>query len=350
MEATPEQARILVVSASPYTRYLISGELSSEPDLFVVGTARTPDDIIRRQAMLRPDLAIVDLDSLRELSDLQRALGEVELPVLALCSYTRDGAELAFAALEAGAAEVVARSNGGVGSVNFVPDLLRKVRGLARIKPRTAGFDMDKTVPRAKTTRRRFSPGDRLIVVSASTGGLKPVMQLLTALPADLPASLLALTPLPACYLHWFLKRVDPSTALYLRQARDGLPLTRGEAYLAPHDYYITIGPRGFLTLDRSRFKNQESWSADMTLSSLATGYGPTVIGVVLSGIGYDGVRGTLDLRGAGGTVIVQDPLACLVDETPKAVIEAGAATVVLPPEEIADEIVRQVEGISGAG
>jgi two-component system chemotaxis response regulator CheB len=342
MVAGPEQARILIVSASPYTRYVISGELSSASDLFVVGTARTPDEIAYKGALLQPDLAVVDLESSRDLSDLRHALMEMGLSVLAMCPHTDDGAELAFAALEAGVTDVIARPSSHLGIISFAPDLLRKVRGLARARPRPVAWRWPSSTPRSKASPRRFLPGDRLVAISAAAGGLCPLIQLLVALPADLKASLLVLPSLPARYLYPFLRRVSPSTAFYLRQARDGLSLNSGVAYFAPHGYHLTVGTRGYLVLDRGPRRDEVCPSADLTMSSLATQYGPAVIGVILSGIGRDGIQGALDVYAAGGSVIVQETTTCLADETPAAVIESGAATLVLPPEQIAAEIARQ--------
>lgn len=348
MAAVPEQARVLVVSASPYMRYVISGELSSAPDIFVVGTARTSDEVTHKRALLRPDLAVVDLESLGDSLDLQQTLARMELPVLALCSQTNDGAEMAFAALEAGATDVIAWPSGNMGVASYAPDLLRKVRGLARIKCKyppsklhASAWSWPSLAPRFQAPSRRFLSGDRLVVVSASTGGLDPLVQLLTALPADLGASFLVLFSLPEPYLSWFLRRLGPSSAFHLRQARAGLPLNNGVAYFAPQDYHLIVAPDDRLALDRGPRRDGVRPSADMTMSSLATQYGPAVIGVILSGVGRDGVQGALDIRAAGGSVVVQKVATCQVDETPAAVIEAGAATIVLPPEQIAGEIVR---------
>jgi two-component system chemotaxis response regulator CheB len=337
-----EQARILVVSASPYTRYVISGELSSEPDLFVVGTARTTEEINYKQALLRPDLAVVDLESSRDLLDLEQALSEVKLPVLALCSHTDDGAELAFAALEAGVADVIARPNSKLGIVNFAPDLSHKVRALTRVRPRPTMWRWPNSVPCSKACPRPFLPGDRLVIVSAAVGGLGPLIQLLAALPADLKATLLVLTSLPGTYLSWFLTRIAPVTAFCLRQAHEGSSLNSGVATFAPHDFHLTVGTCGRLALDRGLRHNGARPSADLTMSSLATQYGPAVIGVILSGLGSDGAQGSLDIYAAGGTVIVQERTTCLADETPTAVIESGAAVLELPPEQVGAEIVRQ--------
>jgi two-component system chemotaxis response regulator CheB len=342
MVAGPEQVRILVVSTSPYTRYVVSGELNEQPDFFVVGTARNLEEIDSRQAMLRPDLAVVELSSHNDLSDLQPILVKQSLPVLGLCARDRDGADLALAALEAGVMDVVARSNGMLDSADFGADLLHKVRRTVRARPNANPLQWSRLGTQSKTSRQRFLPGDHLVVVSASTGGLDPLVQLLSGLPADLRASVLAYVPLPASYLGRFMRRIGPSSSFFLRQAHDVLPIERGVAYLAAQRQRICVEPRGFLRPEWDVHRNGEASIVDTTLTTFATGYGPAVLSVILSGTGRDGVKGALDVRAAGGWVIVQDVGSCIAAETPQAVIEAGAANSVVTPEQIADQISRR--------
>ncbi len=341
--AQPQQARILVVSASPYMRYLISGGLGSQPDLFVVGTARMPDEIAYKQSLLRPDLAVVDLESAQDLVNLQQTLLELGLPVLALCSQTDEGAELAFNALRAGAADVIARPNVDLGAVNFTPDFLCKVRGLAGVKPRLTNGRWPDLAPCPQATPRPLSSGGHLILVSSSAGGLGPLIKLLAALPADLGAALLIFSSLPKHYLYWFIDHVDPAIAFRLQQAGDGVQLEKGSAYFAINDYRLTVAPPGHLKLAFGSRRNGSRPSIDATFTSAANHYGKATLGVVLSGIGQDGVQGALEVHSAGGAVLVQETSTCMADETPAAVIAAGAATKVLSPEQIADEIARQI-------
>jgi len=175
------------------------------------------------------------------------------------------------------------------------------------------------------------------------------LVRFLVALPAELNASVLALSLLPTCYLNWFLDRVEPASAFHLQQAHDGLSLSRGVAYFPPCDYLLLAGPSASLTMKGCAVQKGTCAAVDVTLSSVATQYGSAVLGVILSGIGRDGVQGTLDVRASGGAVIVQETTTCLAGETPRAVIETGAATMVLPPEQIAAEVVRRVERGCGA-
>lgn len=340
-----EQIRVLVASTSPYTRYVISGELSEESDLFVVGTARTPDEIAYKQELLRPDLLLVDLQSPRELSDLRQVLSRTKGPVLAMCAPTQDGAELAFAALNAGVVDVVACSEGVYGLVDLKGELVHKVRGLARAASRAPVWEWDAVQVETKATPRRFFLDDRVVVVSASAGGLVPLLQLLTALPADLDAALLVLTSFPAPFLPAFARRANATTPFHLRPAREGASLRCGVAYLVPTGFELSVESRGYLELDRCLRWSDNCAVLDTTLTSLATRYGPALIAVLLSGMGRDGVDGARNVRASGGEVIVQAPETCLANDLPSAVVQAQAATSVLPPEQIGDEIVCRVKG-----
>ena len=340
-----QQTRVLVVSASPYTRYVISGELSSEPDLFVVGTARTPDEVAYKQSLLQPNLMVVDLESRQDLTDLYQTLLKAELPILVLCARTQEGAELAFAALEAGAIDIVPRPDGGFGIIDYRSDLLRKIRGVAQVTPHHTPWQWNGAQPREKATSRRFGAGDRVIIVSASTGGIDPLVQVLGALPGDLNAMVLVLAPLPSLYLNALVQRINPIIALPMRKVRDGLSIKSNMVYLTPCDYQLDVGSGGRLILGRDLRQKEERISMDRTLNALAMRYGPAVIAVILSGIGRDGVQGARDVRAAGGTVIVQEVSTCVAGETPASVIQGGGATVTLPPERIAEEIRQRVMG-----
>jgi two-component system chemotaxis response regulator CheB len=324
-------------------RYVISGELNPEPDLFVVGTARTPEELAHKRTMLRPSLVVMDLESQSDLLELTRISVTSKLPSLALCAPTQGGAQLAFAALEAGISDFVARSNGDVGRVRFAPDLRHKVRGLVGVKPCVQDLQFSRLEPRKKTTPRPLAPEHSLIVITCSTGGLVPLTQLLTALPGHLPASILILASMPEKILDWYSSQIDPTTAYVLQKANDGTLLQTGVACFVPCECRVTIGPDDRLELERGALHGDSYLAADTVLASAAKRYGPGVLGVVFSGIGQDGVKGALDVRAAGGTVIVQELATCVAAETPSAVIEAGGATIILPAEQLVNEITRRV-------
>lgn len=343
MDAVPRQLRVLIVSASPYTRYVVSGELSSARDVFVVGSARSVGEIGQKQAMLRPDAAVVDLESYRDVVELRHTLSHTPLPVLVLSSHSHEGAGLAFAAVEAGAVDFVARSNGGVGEVYFAPNLLSKVRGLAQVRTLADRFRWANLKPQPQAAPAPFLDQDRIIVVSGSTGSLGPLIQLLAGLPSSLNASLLVLSPLPACYIRSFVRLVNPLSGFTLAQARDGLPLNRGVAFVAPNGYPLLVQPGGVLKNGGGIFGVDSESAVDVTLSAAATQFGPAGLAVILSGLGSDGVQGVIDLHAAGGSVIVQDVATCLADETPRAVMALGVVTNVLQIDGIPGEIARWV-------
>jgi two-component system chemotaxis response regulator CheB len=261
--------------------------------------------------------------------------------VLVLSSHSQTGADLAFAAIEAGAVDIVARSNGGIGEVFFAPDLLSRVRGLAQVTPGASCFRWADLKPRTSAAALPFSDQDRVVVVSGSTGSLGPMVQLLSALSPSLNATLLVLSPLPACYVRSFVRRVGPLAGFTLRQARDDMQLDRRAAFIAPCNYAMAVRSGGVLKTQAGPFGTESRAVVDATLNSLASQFGPAVLSVTLSGLGCDGVQGSINLREAGGAVIVQDTTSCLANETPRALIDSGAASSVLSVDSIPEEIAR---------
>lgn len=336
-----KQVRVLIVSDSPYTRYVLSGTLSPEPDLFVVGSVHTPRDISTRVAMLRPDVLVIDLDSFEDVPTLQRAIFRLELPVLALCPRNAAGAAKALAVLEAGFSEVVVKADGGSTGVTFTPELVDRLRAVVRVQPAAKPGRWPGDPAPAKAVPRLFVAGDPVIVVTASSLELHVLAEFLVALPASLAASVLVLVSLPEFLLRAWLRRIAPLTAFKLRPARDGLHLQSGVAFFASLDCGIRVGPRGVLVVEQVIPNKPEYTPLDATMSSLAAQYGPAVTGIVLSEQGRDGVRGALDIAAAGGRVLVSETSSDAVADPLHSMIEENGACAVLSPEAMVREIQR---------
>jgi two-component system chemotaxis response regulator CheB len=336
MKNGAKQVRVLIVSDSPYTRYVLSGTLSPEPDLFVVGSVHTPRDIGTRVAMLRPDVLVVDLDCFEDVPTLQRAIFRLELPVLALCPRNGEGAAKALAVVEAGFSEVVIKSDGGAAGITFAPNLIERLHAVAQTHPHPTPRRWPGEPAQAKAVPRLFVPGDPIIVATASALELHTLAEFLVALPASLAASVFVLISLPEFLLRAWLRRLAPFATFKLRLARDGLHLQSGVALFAPFDCHICVGPRGLLVVDYVDPFDGGIGPLDATMSSLAAQYGPAVTGVSFSRRGRDGVQGALDIAAAGGRILVwgtptggvADPLHCIVEESAVRTVLSPAAMV----------------------
>lgn len=182
-----------------------------------------------------------------------------------------------------------------------------------------------------------------VVVIAASAGGIDALTQVLSRLPADLPAAVLIVQHLRGDRPTHLPEHLAHFSPLPVRLAEDGLPLEAGVAYLAVPGEHLRI-ENGCLVLDLGEPVHYVRPSADVLFASAAQALGSNVIGVVLSGTGHDGARGCQEIKAKGGVTIAQDERTSRHFAMPKAAIEAGAIDYVLPLEEIGSKIVACVK------
>ena len=183
------------------------------------------------------------------------------------------------------------------------------------------------------------------MAIGASTGGLHALSDLLRALPPSFGAPILITQHLPQSFMNIFATQVQEMSGRPTSVARVGLPLARGRILVAPGDGHLSVEMSGGMPRVRITAERAPSGclpSVDPMLASVAEAFGRTAIGVVLSGMGRDGLIGAEVLAHAGADVFVQDRTSSVVWGMPGAVAQAGLATAMLPPFQIADLLARR--------
>lgn len=175
----------------------------------------------------------------------------------------------------------------------------------------------------------------RLLVLGASTGGLRALETLLRGLPADFPLPLLAVQHLPAGVESGMADLLDARSAIRVKEADDLEPLVPGVLCLAPPDYHLLVERAGTLALATDPPVNFARPSVDVLFESAALAFGPGVIGVLLTGAGGDGGLGLKRIQEQGGFTIVQDPAEAECAAMPGAALAAFRPDQVLPLLEI---------------
>jgi two-component system chemotaxis response regulator CheB len=181
--------------------------------------------------------------------------------------------------------------------------------------------------------------------MAASAGGIEAVTTILHALPSEFPAAIVLVqhrSPSRPSLLKAILAR---HTTLRVADAEAGATLERGHVYIARSDQHLTVNEeRRFAYVDGRRIRHVLS-SANPLFISVAARFGPSTIGVVLSGSGSDGTDGVQSIKAQGGTVIAQDERTAQHFGMPGAAIQTGAVDYVLPVDEIAPALVRLASG-----
>jgi len=340
--------RVLIVDDSVVARAVLTRLLADHDDIEVVGQAGSAEAAFRVLDEKKVDIILLDLempgmDGLAALPELiQRGDGARVLIVSSACA---DGAASSIAALRLGAADTLLKPGAAQFTTRFAEELVDRLRRIAR---------PGKTEPHVRDTRSGSPaphvPTRRLecLGIGSSTGGVHALSQFFGALPKSFTTPILITQHLPAPYMPYFAGQLTEMTGRPTRLGAPGLQPRPGELLLAPGDAHMTLvqtGPVIHVRLERKRSVSGCLPSVDPMLASIGKVYGSAAVGVILSGMGRDGVIGAGDLVAAGGSVLAQDEASSVVWGMPGAVANARLAQAVLPPIELARRIAAWSEG-----
>jgi two-component system chemotaxis response regulator CheB len=338
--------RVLVVDDSAFVRKALSRMLGDAPDIEVVGTAVDGQDGLEKARALRPDVVTLDVKMPRVdgLEALRRIMDECPTPVLLLSSLTSEGADVTLRGLELGALDFVDKSSvqGHMNLLGLADELRAKVRALAGSQRRAAA-------PRAAPRPAQAQPERgtaKVVVIGTSTGGPAALQAIIPRLPPDLPVPVLIVQHMPVGFTRSLAERLDQKSALVVREARDGEPPQPGRALIAPAGRHLKlrrVGGEPRLWLDHEPESALHRPSVDVTMQTAARVYGPGVLGILLTGMGSDGVEGLRAIRAAGGLTLAQSEDSCVIFGMPKAALEAGVVQRAVPLERVPDEILAAV-------
>lgn len=337
--------RVLVVDDSATIRSLLTATLGSDPELKVAGAAVNGRAAVEMVASSRPDIVLLDVempvvDGIAALREIRRL--EPKLPVIMFSSLTERGAKATLDALLAGANDYAAKPAGldpaAVAAV-IRDDLVAKIKALV---PRGQRLDRPAfTAP--PVIRRPAAAGPvRAVVIGVSTGGPAALAEVLPAIAADVKVPVLIVQHMPAFFTAQLAERLTKTCGCDVREATDGSPLRGGEILLAPGGRHLAVAgdaaaPRVRLTDDPPEQSCRPA--ADVLFRTAAKVWGDGVLGVVLTGMGRDGLTGARAIVEVGGTVIVQDEFSSVVWGMPGEVAKAGLADAVLPLARIGPDV-----------
>jgi two-component system chemotaxis response regulator CheB len=340
--APTRPVRVLVVDDSALNRRRISELLRAGRSVEVVGEAGDGEQALQLVSRLGPDAITLDLEMPRMngFTFLRILMARAPTPVVVVSGYAQK--DNVFRALELGAVDFVEKparwSPDELGSLRAtLADKIALVRGLRasgmalRPHPPHAARPRPSSVPPAPTTLPRVPPR-RIVAIAASAGGPAALVEILSRLPERTRDALLVAQHMPGRFTHTFAERLDQRCPLRVVEAREGDPVVARGAFVCPGDRCMRLeaGPDGVEQRIRLLEPGDEDRyvpSADMLFESVARAAGPRAVGVVLSGMGDDGVRGARAIRRARGTVIVQSVETAVVPGMPGAVIAAGLAS-----------------------
>jgi two-component system chemotaxis response regulator CheB len=338
---TARPVRVLVVDDSALVRRLMTGILSADPGIDVVGTASDPFIAREKIKQLAPDVLTLDVEMPRMdgLTFLQNLMRLRPMPVVMVSSLTERGAAVTLDALALGAVDFVAKPKVDVvaGLTAYADLLCTKVRQAARARvcaaaPAPAPHD---------TGAITYRTTDRLLAIGASAGGTEAIREVLQRMPADAPATVIA-QHIPAAFSGPFAERLDRHSRMTVIEVQADQPLLAGHAYVAPGGRHLRVRRSGArwhgVLCDDAQVRGHRP-SVDVLFRSVAESVGANATAALLTGMGDDGARGLLALRKAGAATIAQDEATSIVWGMPGAAVAMDAAQSVLPLPRIAEAL-----------
>ena len=354
-----EPIGVLICDDSATIRGILSATLGGDPDLKIVGTAVNGEACLATIPTAKPDLVLLDvempvMDGITTLREIRRRFGK--LPVVMFSSLTERGAKATVDALLAGANDYVAKPAGL--DAREVADRIR-VDVIGRIKslvPRGAAGPGGRSGPRpagATAAPPRAVRQDRIqgVVIAVSTGGPTALAEVLPAFVPDARVPTLVVQHMPAFFTAHLAERLAKTAGLPVREATDGEVVRAGEVLLAPGGRHLEIvsdagQPRVRLT--DAPPENSCRPAADVLFRSAVKVWGSGTLGVVLTGMGKDGLAGSREIVAAGGSVIAQDEFSSVVWGMPGEVVRAGLADAVLPLPQVGVEVALRLKRRGG--
>lgn len=342
--------RVLLVDDSVTIRRLLTNALAEESDIEVVGAAPNGRIALAKLDQVNPEVVVLDvempeMDGLTTLTELRKV--RPRLPVIMFSTLTDRGATVTLDALARGASDYVAKpSNTGSmqKSVEIIRDqLVPKIRALAGGSSRSLAPPLPKVVPSLTNLNRTVD----IVVLGTSTGGPNALAEIIPALPADLPVPMVLVQHMPPIFTRLLAERLNATSRVRVEEAVEGRVLEPGLVLIAPGNFHMTLVRDGTcvrVALDQEAPENSCRPAVDRLFRSVADLYGASALGVVLTGMGQDGLRGCERLRECGAHVLAQDEATSVVWGMPGYVVRAGLANCTVPLSRVAHEISRRIQ------
>lgn len=343
-----KKLQILIVDDSAFMRLLISDLVSEDPEVEVVGTANDGKEALDKTLKLNPDVVIMDLNmgDYDGLYGVKSIMTEKPTPILILSSVGNTDLQPVFEALKNGAVDYMNKPNRNKSKMREIRvELVQKVKSAARAKPRKIAEPQTKPSRKLTSSRRKKSKYD-IIAIGASTGGPSAIERILTVLPDDFNIPIIICQHMPQAFIPPFVQRLNSLTKLDVVAATKDMEPTPGIIMFCPgHSNLILTEDSGSKKVDFTdkKFREYNNPSINAMMLSIAEVYGKKAVGVILTGMGKDGVDGMRAIHDKGGFTIAQNKETSVIYGMPKAAVESGTIEVSLDIKEIGNHLVNEI-------
>lgn len=342
--------RTLIVDDSAVIRTLYSRMLSSDPEIEIVGVACDPFEARELLVRLRPDVMTLDIEMPRMdgLTFLEKVMEYLPVRTLIISSFSGAGASQLLRAFELGAVDVISKPTlqGQSTFEQVSQELISRVKAVAHANlPNPTVHYLKSKNSLNKYEAIHLKQNHKIIAIGASTGGTEALKVVLSALPENIPGTVIV-QHMPPVFTKTYAATLQRLCPFEVKEAEDGDCVQEGRVILAPGNFHMTLvksGNKFHVALDQNPPLHGVRPSVDILFQSVAKVAGPQSIGMLLTGMGSDGARGLLEMKKAGSFNIAQDELTSVVFGMPKEAIALKAVHAILPLDKIADAVLIRI-------
>ena len=339
-----QSIKVLIADDSATARAVMRTIFESEPDIHIVGEAQNGVEAVEMTRELEPDIVLMDvvMPLMDGIDATKEIMARAPTPILVVSAVTQRGVDLSLSATQAGALLALPKPDSPL-SPRFAEqraELIGMVRALSQVKVVRRWSQDRRTRPRL-----RSSPSGQIqvIAIAASTGGPAALRALLTGLPSRMGVPIVIVQHIASDFTAGFVHWLGDGLPLSVRLAQRDEPMMPGVVYVAPEDRHTGVTSEHTICFSSEGPIGGFRPSATYLFSSVARAFGADGLGVVLTGMGSDGVQGLIELRRAGGYVIGQDEESSVVYGMAQEAVRAGATDEVLALDRIAPRLVELV-------
>lgn len=344
-----KKIKVLVVDDSALMRKIISDMINSEDNMEVIAKAKNGKDLIKKMKVITPDVITLDVEmpimdgisALKELGNQQN-----NIPIIVLSSISKKSSELTMDCLENGAFDFLPKPSGTISlDIDKIKDdLITKINLAYKKCEFGCSNGASKTNTKKELKNTINNKKIEAVIIGASTGGPRALYEVITKLPKDLGVPIFIVQHMPATFTKAFANRLNDNSNLKVLEATEKEKIEKNVVYVAPGGYHMEINENR-IALN----KEEPLWgvrpSVDKLFFSASKNYKEKLLSIVLTGMGRDGAKGTVEVKKSGGITISESEDTCTIYGMPKATFETGKVDIVLPIHEISDVIIEIVKG-----
>ncbi len=356
--------KVIVIDDSAFMRKSLTLMLESDPEIRVVATAQDGREAIEKIAAFKPDIVTLDIEmpGMDGLSALKTIMEQMPVPVLMVSALTTDGARATMQAFDLGAVDFISKdvSSAQMNIRNIKDELIEKIKQIVRSRLVQTRFRMRRLV---QSSYEKRDPGKlrtkhvpfaavaadfHAVLIGISTGGPQALLKVIPRIPRHFPIGVAVVQHMPPRFTRTLAERLDSISNITVKEAEPGDLVEPGKVLIAPGGRQLMFCRSGSgiaAEISDEPIDVLYRPSADVTMKSAAAIFQGPLLGIIMTGMGKDGVKGLKLMKAKGGYVIAQDEESCIVYGMPRAALEEG----IVDSVQSLDDISASFEKIAAA-